>query len=97
MQKIPEDMGDNFLIHVTEKPTKRGALLDLVLTNNKCFVGDVKVKGSDHKVVEFRLRKGRSKAKCEITTLGFSRADFAHFMDLLESKPWDKGPDRRRI
>lgn len=34
---------DNFLAQVTEKPTRKGALLDLVLTNKEGLVRDVKV------------------------------------------------------
>jgi len=47
-----------------EKPTRRGALLDLILTNKEGLIGDVKIKGSlgcsDHEIVEFRIpRAGR--------------------------------------
>ncbi|GAB0178578.1 hypothetical protein GRJ2_000323100 [Grus japonensis] len=49
---------DNFLLQVIEKPMKRGTLLDLILTNNKGLVGNMKFKSSlgcsDHEVVEFR-------------------------------------------
>lgn len=37
---------DKFLAQVTAKLTRKGALLDLVLTNKEGFVRDVKVKGS---------------------------------------------------
>ena len=46
---------------------RRGALLDLILTNKEGLVGDVKVKGSlgcsDHEMVEFRILRGGSRAK----------------------------------
>jgi len=49
---------DNFLMQVVEEPTRKGVLLDLVLTNKEGLVEDVKVGGrlgcSDHEMVEFR-------------------------------------------
>ncbi|KAK4825453.1 hypothetical protein QYF61_027608 [Mycteria americana] len=41
-----ECIDDNFLAQVTEKPTRKGALLDLILTNKEGLVRDVKVEGS---------------------------------------------------
>jgi len=47
---------DNFLLQVTEEPTRRGVMLDLVVTNKEGLVGNVKLKGSlgcsDRKMVE---------------------------------------------
>ncbi|KAK4817029.1 hypothetical protein QYF61_026035 [Mycteria americana] len=40
-----ECVDDNFLLQVTEEPTRRDAMLDLVLTNNEELVGNVKLKG----------------------------------------------------
>ena len=44
---------------MTEKPKRRGALLDLILTNMEGLVGDVKVKGSlgfrDYEMVMFKI------------------------------------------
>lgn len=37
---------DNFLTQVINKPTRGGALLDLLLTKQEALVGGVKVKGS---------------------------------------------------
>jgi len=58
---------------------RTGALLDLILTNNKGLTGDMKVKGSlgcnDHAVVEFRILKGGSRVKSNLTTPDFRRAD----------------------
>lgn len=40
-----------------EEPTRRGAILDLVLTNKEGLVGNVRLEGSvgwsDHEMVEF--------------------------------------------
>ena len=37
---------ENFLFQVIEEPTRRGVMLDLVLTNKEGLVGNVKLKGS---------------------------------------------------
>jgi len=51
-RRFLQSINDNFLMQVVEEPTRRGALLDLVLTNKEGLVGDVKVGGrigcSDH-------------------------------------------------
>ena len=78
---------DNFLMQVVEEPTRRGVLLDLVLTNRDGLVRDVKVGGSlgcsNHEMVEFKMELGgRSKAKSRIATLDFQRANFDLFRDL---------------
>ncbi|GAB0176996.1 hypothetical protein GRJ2_000164800 [Grus japonensis] len=85
-------VGDNFLLQVIEESTRRGAMLDLVLSNKEGLVGDVKLKGSlgcsDHKMMEI-LRAAR-RVHSKITALAFRRADFGLFRDLLGRIPWDK-------
>ncbi|KAF1424440.1 hypothetical protein FQV24_0004339, partial [Spheniscus mendiculus] len=48
-----------FLECVVEEPTRRGAMLDLVLANKEGLVGNVKLRGSlgcsDHEMVEFKI------------------------------------------
>ena len=58
-------MKATFLTQTVREPTRVGALLDLLFTNRKELVGDVKVGDclgqSDHKIVEFyswRCQKG---------------------------------------
>ncbi|GAB0205806.1 hypothetical protein GRJ2_003046200 [Grus japonensis] len=93
-RKFLECVDDNFLLQVTEKPTRRGAMLDLILTNKEGLVGDVKLKGSlgcsDHKMVEFRILRAARRVCSKLTTLDFSRADFGLFRDVLGRIPWDK-------
>ncbi|GAB0185725.1 hypothetical protein GRJ2_001037800 [Grus japonensis] len=78
---------DNFRLQVTEEPTRRGAMLDLILTNKEGLVGDVKLKGSlgcsDYEMVEFKILRAARRAHRKLTTLDFSRADFGLFRDLL--------------
>ncbi|GAB0202999.1 hypothetical protein GRJ2_002765500 [Grus japonensis] len=85
-RKFLECVNDNFLLQVIEEPMRRGAMLDLILTNKEGLVGDVKLKGSlgcsDHEMVEFRILRA--------ATLDLSRADFGLFRDLFGRIPWDK-------
>ncbi|GAB0208473.1 mitochondrial enolase superfamily member 1 [Grus japonensis] len=91
-RRFLQSIDDNFLTQVVEEPTRRGVLLDLVLTNKEGLVGDAKVGGSlgcsDHEMVEFRILHGRSRAISRITTLDFRRANFGLCKDLLGRIPW---------
>ncbi|GAB0175827.1 triadin [Grus japonensis] len=73
---------------------RRGAMLDLVLTNKEGLVGDVKLKGSlgcsDHEMVEFKILRAARRVHTKFTALDFRRADFGLFRDLLGRVPWDK-------
>ena len=75
---------------------RKGAVLDCILTSKEGLVGDVKVKGilgcSDHKMVEFSIMRGRSRAKSNITGL-----DFGLFRYLLGRVPWDKALEGRGV
>ena len=58
-RRFRECVDDNFLLQVLEEPPRRGAVLDLVLTNREGLVGSVKLRGSlgcsDHEMVEFKI------------------------------------------
>ena len=66
---------------VIEKPTRRGAMLDLVLTNKEGLVGNVKVKGSlgcsDHGMVEFKILRAVRRVRSKLAMLDFCRAALA--------------------
>ncbi|PKU37175.1 glycerol kinase [Limosa lapponica baueri] len=72
---------------------KRSAMLDLVLTNEKVLVGNVKLKGSldcsDHEMVEFKNLKAARRVDSKLT-LDIRREAFGFFWDLLGRVPWDK-------
>ncbi|GAB0205201.1 hypothetical protein GRJ2_002985700 [Grus japonensis] len=91
-RRFLQSTDDNFLTQVVEKPTRRGVLLDLILTNKEGLVEDVKAGGSlgysDHEMVEFRILRGRSRAISRINTLDFRRANFGLFKDLLGRILW---------
>ncbi|GAB0179421.1 hypothetical protein GRJ2_000407400 [Grus japonensis] len=93
-RRFLECIDDNFLLQVTEEPTMRGAMLDLVSTNKEGLVGNVKLKGSlgcsDHETVEFKILRAARRVHSKLTTLAFRRADFGLFRDLLGRLPWDK-------
>ncbi|GAB0207232.1 hypothetical protein GRJ2_003188800 [Grus japonensis] len=98
-RRFLECMDDNFLLQVIEEPTRRGAMLDLVLTNKEGLVGDVKLKGSlgcsDHEMVELKILRAARRASSKLLTLDFRRADFGLFRDLLGRIPWDKDLEGR--
>lgn len=71
VQDVPEVcVKYNFLTQVIEKPTRRGVLLDFVLTKKKELVGNVKVRGSlgcsGNTRVQLRTLHGRNKAIIEL-------------------------------
>ena len=63
-----------------DEPTRRGALLDFILTNKEGPVEVMKVDGSlgcsDREVVELRISGGQNRIPSRITTQGFKRANF---------------------
>ncbi|GAB0176082.1 hypothetical protein GRJ2_000073400 [Grus japonensis] len=98
-RRFLECIDDNFLLQVNEEPTRRGAMLDLVLNNKEELVGNVKLKGSlgcsNHEMVEFKILRAARRAHSKLTTLDFRRADFGLFRDLLGRIPWDKALEGR--
>ncbi|PKU29668.1 hypothetical protein llap_20028 [Limosa lapponica baueri] len=90
---------DNFLTQVVEEPTRRVALLDLVLTNKEGLVEDIKVGGSlgcsDHEKREFRIVGSMCKTTSRTETLDFRRANFDLFKKLLGEIPWVRASERR--
>jgi len=91
---------DNFLLQVTEEPMRRGAMMDLVLTNKKGLVGNVKLKTSlgcsDHEMVEFKILRATRRVHSKLSTLDFRRADFGLIRHLLGRVPWDKALEGRQ-
>ena len=98
-RRFLEYADDNFLLQVTEKPMRRGAMLDLVLTSKEGLVGNVKLKGrlgcSDHKMEDFKMLRAVRRVQSKLTALNFRTADFGVFRDLLGRVPWDKALEGR--
>jgi len=88
-------------MQVAEEPTRKGALLDLVLTNKEGLVEDVKAGGrlgcSVHEMVEFRILRGGSRATSTIKTLDLRRANFRLFKELLGGILWTRALEGRRV
>ncbi|KAK4829766.1 hypothetical protein QYF61_006490 [Mycteria americana] len=82
-----ECIDDKFLLQVIEEPKRRGAMLDLVLTNKEGLVGNMKLKGSlgcsDHETAVFKILRTLRRVHSKLTTVDFRRADFGLFRDLL--------------
>ncbi|PKU42677.1 rna-directed dna polymerase from mobile element jockey-like [Limosa lapponica baueri] len=98
-RRFLEWIDDNFHLQVTEEPMRRGALLDLVLTNKEGLVGNMKLKGSfgysDHEMIDFKILRAARRTHSKLTTLDFRRAYFHLFRDLLGRVPWDKALEGR--
>ncbi|XP_075302833.1 uncharacterized protein LOC142365677 isoform X1 [Opisthocomus hoazin] len=100
-RRLLQSIDDNFLMQVVEEPTRRGALLDLVLTNKEGLVEDVKVGGrlgcSDHEMVDFRILRGGSRAISRIKTLDLKRANCGVFKELVGGIPWARALEGRGV
>jgi len=98
-RRFLECVDDNFLLQVIVEPTRRGAMLDVVLTNKEGLVGNVKLKGSlgcsDHEMVKFTILWAARRVLSKLTTLNFRRADFGLFRDQIGRVPWDKALEGR--
>ena len=72
---------------------KKGALLDLLFTNRKGLVGDVKVgdrlEQSDHETVEFSILGDVRRVTSKTAILNFQRADSDLFRTLVARVPWE--------
>lgn len=92
-RRFLECVDENFLIQMIKEPTRKDALLDLILTNEAELVVDVKVGGrlgcTDHETMQFRIQSGGSGVKSRTATLNFRRAVFSHFRDLPGRIPWN--------
>ncbi|GAB0203202.1 hypothetical protein GRJ2_002785800 [Grus japonensis] len=86
-------LDDNFLVQLLKEPTRKGALLDLLLVNREGLVGEVAIGGrlghSDHEVVEFKIFGDRRKTATKTSTLDMGRADFRLLRELVSQVPWE--------
>jgi len=100
-RRFLQSIDDNFLMQVDEEPTRKDALLDLVLTNKEGLEEDVKVGGrlgcSDHEMLEFRILRGGSRAISRIKTLDLRRANFGLFKELLKGILWARDLEGRGV
>lgn len=94
-------VNDNLLTQVTEKPTRRDAMLDFVLTNGEKLVGNAMLQGSlgcrDHKMAKFEFLRAVRRAYNKLTAPDFRRTDFGLFKDLLSKVSWDRPLEGRQV
>lgn len=92
---------DNFLEKITTELMNGIALLNLIFANKEEIVRDVKAAGSltcsIQEMVEFRVLRGRNKAKSRITATDFRKVDFGIFRVLLGEIPWEMTPGRTGV
>ncbi|PKU46713.1 dtw domain-containing protein 2 [Limosa lapponica baueri] len=85
-RRFLEHIDNNFLLQVIEAPPRRGAMLDLVLTNKEGLVGNMKLKSSDvyrdHDMAEYKTLGTVRRVHSKLTILDFRRADFGLLRDL---------------
>ena len=78
---------------MTEERTKRGAVLELVLTNMEELLGNVKLKGSlgcsGHEMVDFEILTAARRTQGKLTALDVRREDFGLFKDLFCRAQWE--------
>jgi len=92
-RRFLKHLEDNFLVQVLREPTRKGALLDLLLENREGLVGDVAIGGhlghNDHEVVEFEIFGDRRKTATKTSVLNMGRADFRLPGELVSKVPWE--------
>ena len=88
-RRLQECAEDNLLVHVVDKSTSDETLMDLLLTNIKEIIKEVKIGSSNHDLVEFAISRNTGLAKSEVRNLNFRRAKFWLFKELLDGIPWE--------
>ncbi|PKU44319.1 glycerol kinase [Limosa lapponica baueri] len=82
-RKFLECINDNFLLQMIEDPMRKGAVLDLVLTNKEGLGC------SDCEMAEFKIHRAR-RVCSKLATLAFRRADFGLLRHLIGLVAWEK-------
>ncbi|KAK4819838.1 hypothetical protein QYF61_012983 [Mycteria americana] len=97
-RKFLKHVGDNFLVQVPREPTRKGALLDLLLVNREGLVGQVAIGGclghSDREAVEFQIVGNRRKTASQTSALDMGRADLGLLKELVSKVPWESALER---
>ena len=79
---------------MVQKCTRKGTLLDLILTNKEGLVSNVKLKGSqgysDNKMLAFKILRMSKRVHSKLATLDLRRTDFDLLRELLGRVMWDE-------
>ena len=97
-KRFLECVDDNFF-QVIQEPERKGAMLNLVLTNKEGLMSNVKLEDSldcsDHEMVEFKILRVLKRVHSKLATQNFRRADFELFRELLGKVTWEKSLEGR--
>lgn len=84
---------DNCPLQLIKEPKRRGARLNLALSNQE-LMGNVEPKGrlgcSDYETVETEILGATRRVRSKITMLHFRRGEFVLLEDLSGRIPWDR-------
>ena len=84
---------DNFLIQRVLKPTRGGRVLDLVLSSQKEFVDNVKIKeplgSSDHNQLHFNIKIKSDKPKVSRCKRNFRKGKYEEMRTILAHIDWN--------
>lgn len=80
-------------LECVDEPTRRGALLDLILTSMDGLVRNVKLQSclgcSDPEKVQFCMQRAVRREQSRLATLAFCRADFGLLRRWVGRVPWE--------
>jgi len=99
LKRFPECADDNFLFQVVKEPTRKGAMVDLVLTNNWRITQSPRAAlavCSDHEMMEFKILRVTKRVHSKLATLDFRRADLELFRELFGRATWEKSSGGNR-
>jgi len=92
-RRLLEYIVDNFLSQVIDSPTRNDGMLDLMVTNAREPINDVKIGGSPgcshHTLVEVAVLRDMGQAKSQVRTLKFREANFQLFKESVSKTPWE--------
>lgn len=98
-RRFLECVDDNFFLQVMQKPLRRSAMMDFVLTNKEGLVGNVKLKGSlsfsGQELVEFKILGPAKRLHSKLSALDFRRTLSSLFKELLSRLPWNEALEER--
>ena len=92
-RRLLECTEDNFLNQVIDSPTRGDMILDLMVTNARELMCDVKIGDilgcSDQALTEVTVLRDMGQAKSNVRTLSFRKAKFESFKELVSRTPWE--------
>ena len=84
---------DNFMVQFVDTPTRKDALLDLVISNQAELVTNIHIKehlgNSDHNMISFNLSVKQHAHTGKTKTLNFRRANFPMLRAALQHIDWE--------